>query len=117
MLPRMSSWHRKPVKPSSAPMATAVVGSTPLRWKKRMFTATRPAVEGIARFTNVCANCNVVRRPSGTGVGLMPSRPMALATRPELDTTNAAIRMGMLALRIALTMFSMPTSVSCEMSR
>ena len=40
-----------PDTPSIAPAATAVGGSTPKRWKKRMFTATRAAVLGMARLT------------------------------------------------------------------
>ena len=64
-------WLRNPVKPSSAPIATAVVGSTPLRWKNRMLTATRAAVAGIARLTKLIASCNTVSRLSGTFVGDM----------------------------------------------
>ena len=102
---------RKPVKPSSAPIATAVVGSTPLRWKKRMLTATRPAVDGMARLTNVIANCSAVRRPSGTGVGEMPDNATAFDTRPIDETRNATIRIGRLASLIAEMMVDHPISV------
>ncbi len=39
-----------PDTPSIAPADTAVVGSTPNRWKNRMLTATRAAVLGMARL-------------------------------------------------------------------
>lgn len=79
-----------------------------------MFTATRPAVEGIARPTNVIANCNAVRRPNGIGMGDMPERATALETRPMHEMQNATIRIGRLACWIASTMVSMPMSMSPE---
>ena len=41
----------KPETESMTPAEAAVVASTPNRWKKRMLTATRAAVLGMARFT------------------------------------------------------------------
>ena len=82
-------WLRNPVKPSSAPIATAVVGSTPLRWKNRMLTATRAAVAGMARLTKLNASCNKVSRLSGTRVGARPDRATALAKRADIETKKA----------------------------
>ncbi len=62
-------WAMNPATLSSPPTATAMVLSSPLRWKKRIFTATRAAVDGTARLTNVIANSSRLRRPYGIGIG------------------------------------------------
>ena len=48
----------KPAKPSSAPAVNAGAGATPWRWKKRMLTAMRAALVGIAMLTYDTASCS-----------------------------------------------------------
>ena len=116
MVPIRIIWLRNPVKPSSAPIATAVVGSTPLRWKNRMLTATRPAVAGMARLTKLIASCNTVSRLSGTVVGARPDSATALAKRADIETRKAKTTRARLASLRASAMVSRPMSVRLDTS-
>ena len=45
------------------PIDTADAGGMPWRWKKRMFTATRAAVDGSTRLMNVMPNWSSTSGP------------------------------------------------------
>ena len=103
-------WATKPVTLSSPPTVIAATLSSPQRWKKRMLTATRATVEGIARFTNVMANCRVVSRPNGIRIGAAAASAAAFATRGVWPMANASSRIGRLAAWTESTIVSIPTS-------
>ena len=103
-------WATNPATLSSPPTAMAIVRSSPLRWKKRMFTATRAAVDGTARFTNVIAYSSNVSRPYGIGMGVASDVLSAPANRGVWPMISARIKMGTLAPLIASMIDSRPTS-------
>ena len=103
-----------PITLSSTPSETAESGGTPLRWKNLMFTAARAAVDGIARLTNVIANCNAVSRPRGTFEGATAESATAFANRGVRPMKKANNSSGPLASRIASMIVSSPMSAMLE---
>ena len=109
-------WATNPATLSSPATPMAVVRSSPLRWKKRMLTATRAAVDGTARLTNVMANSSSVNLASGIGSGAALDTANALATRGTWPRTKANRSPPRLAALIASTIDERPTLWIAPMS-
>ena len=79
-----------------------------------MFTAARAAVDGIARLTNVIANCSAVSRPRGIFEGATAESATAFAKRGVRPMKKASTSSGPLASRIASMIVSSPMSAMLE---
>ncbi len=73
---------------SIAPAATAVAPGRPWHWKKRMLTAMRPRLDGIARFRYDVVSSFMYTGPKGSRAAIDPSVDTACVSRGSWATTK-----------------------------